>query len=163
MGAGKSAVGRVLAERMNRVFFDIDEAVEARSGMSISEIFASLGEAAFRLAEADEIDMATDRKGMVVATGGGAFASAENRRRIHGSGGVSVFLDPSWGVIRRRLDGESSQRPKWEDAAQARKLYKERLADYRRATIHIELDAAETPEAVADRIVSAIAEIACDF
>ena len=48
MGAGKTAAGRVLAGRLQRVFIDLDEAIEDRAGMSIAEIFATLGEGAFR-------------------------------------------------------------------------------------------------------------------
>lgn len=161
MGAGKSVVGRVLADRLNRVFFDLDEAIAARAEMSIAQIFATRGETAFRQAEADEVEMTTDRKGLVVATGGGAFASRENRRLIHGSGGVSIFLDPPWQIIRRRLDGATSSRPKWVDEEQARNLYESRLPTYRMASIHIGLGGDEGPDEVTDRIAEALEEITC--
>jgi len=161
MGAGKSAVGQVLAVRLNRVFFDMDMAIEARAGMPISEIFATLGEAAFRMAEDDEVEMTTDRKGLVVATGGGAFTSRRNRQLIHGSGGVSVFLDPPWETIRSRLAGATSSRPKWVDDAQARELYDSRMPTYRMASVHIDLDGGEDPDETADRIVDALEEISC--
>jgi shikimate kinase len=161
MGAGKSSVGRALADRLDRVFFDLDEAIEARLGMPIPEIFATLGEDAFRRAEAEEVEMTTDRAGLVVATGGGAFASAGNRRLIHGSGGVSVFLDPPWEVIRRRIDAESSSRPKWTDHDQARRLMTSRRPDYLRASIHLQLDGDEGPVQVAERIAGVLSELAC--
>ncbi len=161
MGAGKTAVGRVLAARLERVFLDLDEAIEARIGMSIPEIFATRGEDAFRLAEADEVEMTTDRKGLVVATGGGVFESEENRRLIHGSPAVSIFLDPPWETIRCRMQGESSTRPKWVDEGRARRLYESRLATYRMASIHLDLDGRETPDEIAALIVDELSELAC--
>ncbi|MEE4272724.1 MAG: shikimate kinase [Thermoanaerobaculales bacterium] len=161
MGAGKTAVGQVLAGRLDRVFFDMDKAIEARAGMPISEIFATRGEAAFRMAEDDEVEMTTDRKGLVVATGGGAFTSRRNRQLIHGSGGVSVFLDPPWETIRRRLAGATSSRPKWVDDVQARGLYDARMPTYLMATVHIDLAGDEDPNETADRIVDALEEITC--
>lgn len=161
MGAGKTAVGRVVAHRLDRVFFDLDEAIENRMGMSIPEIFSTRGEDAFRLAEADEVEMTTDRKGLVVATGGGAFENLENRRHIHGSGGVSIFLDPPWETIRCRMLGESSTRPKWVDESQARRLYESRLPMYRLASIRLDLDGGETPDEIAALIVDELSELAC--
>lgn len=161
MGAGKTAVGCVLADRLERVFFDLDEAIENRMGMSIPEIFSTRGEDAFRLAEADELEMTTDRRGLVVATGGGVFESVANRRYIHGSGGVSIFLDPPWETIRCRMDGGSSSRPKWVDEEQARRLYESRLRTYRMASVHLELDGGETPDEIAAMIVAELSELAC--
>jgi len=161
MGAGKTAVGRVLADRLERIFFDLDEAIEGRMGMSIPEIFATQGEDAFRQAESDEVEMTTDRKGLVVATGGGAFESAENRRFIHGSGGVSIFLEPPWKAIRSRVEDAASTRPKWVDEKQARNLYENRLPTYRLASLHLDLDGGETPNEVAALIVDELSELTC--
>ena len=105
MGAGKSAVGRAVARLTSRVFLDLDEAIEQRTGMSIPEIFSTRGEAGFRRVEHAELKAATERANLVVATGGGAFSSAVNRRLIEDSGGISVYLDPPWSVIERRLEG----------------------------------------------------------
>ena len=134
---------------------------QLRLGMSIRDVFEARGEAAFRRAEADEVEMTTDRRGLVVATGGGAFASERNRKLIHGSGGVSVFLDPPWEIIVRRLEGEATGRPKWIDQRHARSLYDSRLPDYLRASIRLEIDGGEDPQRVTERIVEALSEIAC--
>jgi len=161
MGAGKSAVGRAVARMTRRVFVDLDEAVETRMGMSIPEIFSARGETEFRRIESAELTATTARSNLVVATGGGAFSSPDNRRVIEDSGGVSVFLDPPWSVIERRLEGETEHRPNWVDGDQARVLYAARADDYRMSAIHLRIDDGETPEMIAERIEAALTETAC--
>jgi shikimate kinase len=161
MGAGKSAVGRAVARLTNRVFLDLDEAIEQRTGKSIPEIFSTRGEAGFRRLEHAELKAASERANLVVATGGGAFSSAVNRRLIEDSGGISVYLDPPWSVIDRRLEGETGHRPNWVDGDQARALYEARADDYRMSAIHLRIDGGETPEAIAGRIEAALTETAC--
>jgi len=161
MGAGKTAVGGALARRLGRDFVDLDERLEACFGMTIREIFVKRGEAAFRHAERAELAATTRSGGLVVATGGGAFSSAENRRLIDASGGLSVFLDVPWEVMLRRLDGKTADRPKWIDASDARRLYEDRLSSYRTASIHLELTGDESADAVAARIEQTTSERAC--
>ena len=140
---------------------DLDEAVETRMGMSIPEIFSARGETEFRRIESAELTATTARSNLVVATGGGAFSSPDNRRVIEDSGGVSVFLDPPWSVIERRLEGETEHRPNWVDGDQARVLYAARADDYRMSAIHLRIDDGETPEMIAERIEAALTETAC--
>lgn len=161
MGAGKSAVGRAVARMTDRVFLDLDEAIEQRMGMSIPEIFSTRGEAEFRRIESAELKATSTETNLVVATGGGAFSSADNRRLIEGCGGVSVFLDPPWSVIERRLEGEVEHRPNWVDGDRARALYEARADDYRMSSIHLRIGDDETPETIAARIEAALAETAC--
>ncbi len=82
-------------------FIDLDREIGGRLGAPIPEIFARRGEAAFRAAESDELERCAELDDVVVATGGGAFCSEANREMIHRSGGVSVFLDLPWEVLRR--------------------------------------------------------------
>jgi shikimate kinase len=158
MGAGKSAVGRALARLTSRVFLDLDEAIEERMSMSIPEVFSARGEAEFRRIEHTELRATSERQNLVVATGGGAYSSADNRRLIDDCGGLSVFLDPPWSVIERRLAGETVGRPKWIDGDQARSLYDARLDDYRTATVHIPIDGDESPDEIAGRVERALSE-----
>lgn len=160
MGAGKTVVGRCLADRLGRDFLDLDDAIEVRMGMTIAEVFSSRGEDVFRRAETHELETTTRREDLVVATGGGAFSNPENRRVIDRTG-VSVFLDPPWSVICRRLADDSSTRPKWTDERHARGLYDDRLEDYRKASVHLEFDGDETPGEIASRIAAAVVEFAC--
>jgi shikimate kinase len=91
MGAGKSSVGRRLAARLGVPFIDTDAEIEAAAGCSISDIFATQGEAAFRAGERRVIARLLDSGPAVLATGGGAFMDPETRARI-AERAVSVWL-----------------------------------------------------------------------
>lgn len=92
MGAGKTTVGRQLAKRLGRIFFDSDHEIEARTGVKIPTIFEIEGEDGFRKREAQTISELTAERGIVLATGGGVVLNPENRRRLHSSGWV-VYLN----------------------------------------------------------------------
>src|SRR6187401_625843 len=91
MGAGKSSIGRRLAQRLGIAFVDADAEIEAAAGMTIAEIFASYGEPDFRSGEARVIARLLDQGQLVLATGGGAFMNAETRAGIRAKG-ISVWL-----------------------------------------------------------------------
>jgi shikimate kinase len=91
MGAGKTTVGRAVARRLDRPFFDSDHEIEARTGARIPIIFEHEGEAGFRDREAAVISDLTAREGIVLATGGGAILRAENREFLH-TRGLVVYL-----------------------------------------------------------------------
>lgn len=161
MGVGKTATGRIVADRLGRVYVDLDEAIEERAGRSIREIFTHQGEDAFREAEAAELERTTVGDDVIVATGGGAFSSPINREMIQRSGGISVFLDPPWKAICDRLGGGHGGRPKWIDEHHARELFLHRRSDYLLADLHIELRGGESTAEVADRVVAALTEAEC--
>jgi shikimate kinase len=92
MGAGKSTVGRRLAARIGLPFIDADDEIEQAAGMSIAEIFAKLGEAAFRDGERRVIARIIAGPPCVLATGGGAFVNAETRALILAEA-TAVWLD----------------------------------------------------------------------
>ncbi|MGB5690538.1 MAG: shikimate kinase AroK [Woeseiaceae bacterium] len=91
MGAGKSAVGRQLARTLHLTFVDSDDEIESRTGVDIPFIFEKEGEGGFRKREAAVIDDLTRMDGVVLATGGGAVLSADNRSNLGGRGLV-VYL-----------------------------------------------------------------------
>lgn len=91
MGAGKSAIGRRLAQRMRLPFVDADTEIESAAGCTIDEIFSRHGEAAFRDGERRVIARLLEGPRCVLATGGGAFMDTETRERIRHLG-VSVWL-----------------------------------------------------------------------
>ena len=91
MGAGKTTVGRAIARRLGRPFFDSDHEVEARTGVRIPVIFEHEGEAGFREREAQVIRDLTAREGIVLATGGGAILRPENREYLN-TRGLVVYL-----------------------------------------------------------------------
>lgn len=102
MGVGKSSVGRRLANALSLPFRDADSEVESAAGRSISDIFAELGEAAFREGERRVISRLLDQPPHVLATGGGAFMNPETRALIK-SRAVSVWLKTDLEVLAKRV------------------------------------------------------------
>lgn len=100
MGAGKTTVGRRLAESLAMEFHDSDREIEERTGASIPLIFDIEGEEGFRRREAAVIDELTQQAGLVLSTGGGAVVTAANRTHLH-SRGVVVYLKTS---VERQLE-----------------------------------------------------------
>jgi shikimate kinase len=102
MGVGKSSVGRRLATALDLPFRDADNEVEAAAGRSIPEIFAEMGEPAFRDGERRVIARLLDEPPHVLATGGGAFVNAETRALIK-SKAVAVWLKADLELLARRV------------------------------------------------------------
>ena len=102
MGAGKTTVGRLLARRLKRDFFDADEEIERRCGVRIPVIFDIEGEAGFRTREAQAIAELCALDGVVLATGGGAVLAEENRRQMAAHGTV-VYLHARPGQLWQRV------------------------------------------------------------
>lgn len=92
MGAGKTTVGRQLAKRLGRTFYDSDHEIVARTGVPIPTIFEIEGEDGFRRREAQAIAELSGEQNIVLATGGGVILDPENRRRLHETGWV-VYLN----------------------------------------------------------------------
>ncbi|MGA2527587.1 MAG: shikimate kinase [Acidimicrobiales bacterium] len=110
MGVGKSTVGRIVADRMQRPFFDSDAEVERRCKRSIPAVFATNGEAAFRSYEREAVCcLLASRVPAVISLGGGAVIDPETRRRL-GSGNVVVWLELSADALALRL-GDGAGRP----------------------------------------------------
>ncbi|HKY69385.1 MAG TPA: shikimate kinase AroK [Gammaproteobacteria bacterium] len=91
MGAGKSTIGKELARHLKMEFVDVDYEIEKRTGADIGWIFDVEGEAGFRLREEAMIEELTQQQGLVLATGGGAILSPENRKNL-ASRGTVVYL-----------------------------------------------------------------------
>jgi len=94
MGSGKSTVGRALARRLDKAFFDSDQVIEERTGVRVSVIFEIEGEGGFRRREKRVIDDLTLRKDIVLATGGGSILDAENRGHLLSRGFVVYLRAP---------------------------------------------------------------------
>jgi len=109
MGVGKSSVGRRLASALGLPFRDADTEVETAAGRSIPEIFAELGEPAFRDGERRVIGRLLEGPAHVLATGGGAFMSDETRALIK-TNAISVWLKADLEVLARRV-GRKDNRP----------------------------------------------------
>jgi shikimate kinase len=109
MGCGKSSIGKRLATRLALPFIDADEEIERVAQKSISEIFADHGEAFFRDREAKVIARLLGNGPQVLATGGGAFITAETRHKIR-EAGISIWLRAELQVLMRRV-GKRDSRP----------------------------------------------------
>ncbi len=108
MGVGKSSVGRRLANALDLPFRDADAEVEAAAGRSIPDIFADLGEAAFREGERRVIARLLEEPPHVLATGGGAFMNPETRALIK-SRAISVWLKADLDVLARRVSRKENR------------------------------------------------------
>lgn len=108
MGVGKSSVGRRLANALDLPFRDADAEVEAAAGRSIPDIFADLGEAAFREGERRVIARLLEDPPHVLATGGGAFMNPETRALIK-SRSISVWLKADLEVLARRVSRKENR------------------------------------------------------
>ncbi|WP_348666210.1 shikimate kinase AroK [Arsenophonus symbiont of Ornithomya chloropus] len=92
MGAGKSTIGRQLAQQLNMDFFDSDQEIEKRTGADVSWVFDLEGEKGFREREEKIISELTKKQGIVLATGGGSVKSKETRNRLY-TRGVVIYLN----------------------------------------------------------------------
>lgn len=103
MGSGKTTVGKVLAARLDRPFFDSDELVEARTGRTVREIFESDGEAAYRPLEADALlDALASTEPAVIAAAGGVVMAEANRVALERDGVQVVWLRGDPGLLAER-------------------------------------------------------------
>jgi shikimate kinase len=141
MGCGKSVVGGQLARRLGWTFCDIDDDIERQRGITINEIFDTLGEEEFRRLETEAIArrvrMIQSGTPMVVSLGGGAFVRQHNYDLVENNG-VTVWLDCPLHLIRRRLEG-STNRPLARDPKRFELLYWTRRESYARADYRIEI------------------------
>ena len=122
--SGKTTVGKALAEKTGRAFYDSDEIIIEKIGMPIADFFALHGEAAFRTLESEVIAALSEKSGCIIATGGGAVLSADNVRRLKHNGTV-YFLDRSPDKL-----APSADRPLSSSCADLMRLYNERYGIY---------------------------------
>jgi shikimate kinase len=152
MGAGKSTVGRLLARRLGRCFVETDAMITAREGRSIPEIFASRGEAYFRQLESEVLEALADKRGHVVATGGGFPCEPGVMDRLLQLGTV-VWLAADFEAAyarANRVGGRPMLAGRTPEEAAA--MYRARQEAYRRA--HLALDTTHlTVDAVVGRIL----------
>ena len=92
MGAGKSTIGRELADKLHLEFFDSDQEIERRTGADIAWVFDLEGEEGFRTREESVIEDLSEKQGIVLATGGGSVISAQVRNRLSARG-IVVYLE----------------------------------------------------------------------
>lgn len=155
MGSGKSTVGRLVAERLDWEFVDLDEKIEAHDGRSIQQIFSESGEEQFREIESELLHRFSESFPCVVALGGGTYVDPKNRRLIDQSG-RAVYLKTSLETILERVKVDHT-RPLFSTIERTAKLYRERLPSYQKAQMQIVTDGLN-PDQIAERIIRAVRE-----
>ena len=141
MGAGKTSVGRALSRRLNWPFEDLDDRIEARERLSVSQLFEAYGELGFRERETAalrEVCAELAQSSRVVALGGGAFVQPGNAKLIDSLKVPSVFLDAPIDELLRRCRQENRIRPLCRDEEHFRGLYDVRLTAYQGAAYRID-------------------------
>lgn len=138
MGAGKTTVGRRLAQRLHRHFVDSDEEIEKAAGMPVEDIFTIRGEEDFRAGEVKVINRLLRDDGLVLGTGGGAFINAETRALVKQQS-LSVWLKADFELLFARVSRRSN-RPLLKTAdprATLRELMQRRYPIYGEADITV--------------------------
>ena len=140
MGAGKTSVGRLLAQWLGRRFIDTDDEAERLAGRSILDCFGSGEEAVFREYEAQAVRVALGQAGVVIALGGGAMLREDTRRRLRDSA-VLVHLHLPWDQVRARLPELIAARPllQGRTEAEVERLYRARLSLYSQAHVQVQV------------------------
>jgi len=159
MGAGKSSIGRRLAQRLGIAFVDADTEIEAAAGMTIAEIFAAYGEPEFRSGESRVIARLLDQEQQVLATGGGAYMNAETRAGIQQKA-VSVWLKADFDVLMKRVRRRATaDRPmlQGDPAERIRHLMDARYPVYAEADVTV-ISRDVSHEIIVNEIVAAVAE-----
>ncbi len=109
MGAGKSTVGQLVADELGWRFVDVDREIEARAGMPVAEIFATLGEFVFRRLETSAIAHALGERRAVIALGGGAPEVLANRLLLEQTPSTAVILlEAPLADLLARCDGQAA-------------------------------------------------------
>lgn len=160
MGTGKTAVGRLLAQKLNRKFVELDPLIEQKAGKSIPEIFQQDGEIAFRELEIAVTKEVSSGKNLVIACGGGVVLNKINIDRLRQEG-IIVYLTAPPGVILRRVLGDGTRRPLLEvadPAATIRELLQFRKPFYLMAAdIKIDTSKLDTTS-IAEQIIARLKE-----
>jgi shikimate kinase len=141
MGAGKTTVGRALSRRIGWPFIDIDERIESRTRRSVASIFAQQGEPYFRQMEREVLGELLPQRQIIVASGGGTFAEADNRAVMLADGAVA-WIDVPLATVLDRVPADG-RRPLAADRTMMEQLYARRRLAY--AEAHLRIDGSLPP------------------
>ena len=149
MGAGKTTVARALGRRLGWRVEDIDERIESRERKSVAAIFTQHGEPYFRQLERQVLVELLPERNVVVATGGGTFAEADNRALMLADG-ATAWLDIPLAQVLRRVPSDG-RRPLAADRKRMEQLFFKRQLSY--AMAHVRIDGAKPVPEVVDRLL----------
>ena len=156
MGSGKTIVGKLLAPQLGYKFVDTDEVIEKVTKQSITQLFATVKEAAFRQIESQVLSQVCAYTNLAIATGGGIVLQQKNWSYLHH--GLVVWLDVPAEVLYTRL-ADDTTRPLLNDpdlAGRLQTLLNQRQPLYAQADLRITISKEETPEQVATRVLDLI-------
>ncbi len=159
MGAGKSTLGRHLAQLLGRPFYDSDRVIEEKTGADIPWIFDMEGEAGFRRREREVIDELTALPGIVLATGGGSILHEDNRRHLRQRGLVVYLWTPvEVQVARTRHDRNRPLLRTENPQARLRELLEGRDPLYRETAHMVISTAAGNLKKVTEQVLGCLSE-----
>ena len=157
MGAGKTTVGKLLAEKFDMPFVDLDDVIEQKTNLSIPMIFERYGEKYFRRLETNALHSIAQYPGNIIATGGGVNLSSENRIIMKNTG-ITIYLKWQVTILYQRLI-ESNHRPLLKNKTESqliqhiKQMLKKREPLYEQADIIIEGNKEISPEEIVALIV----------
>ena len=155
MGCGKTTAARALAERLTCEMIDLDSFITEREGRSPAEIIHADGEPIFREIESLALsDVLQHRDIRVAALGGGTWTIPANRTLIALHNCLSVWLDVPFELCWNRITASNAVRPLAPDRESTQRLYDTRRENYRLAAVRIPVSESDTPEVLADRILT---------
>jgi shikimate kinase len=159
MASGKTTAGRLLAERLDWTFVDLDKVIEDEAGKTVTQIFGAEGEAGFRKRETEAVREVAKRRKTVVATGGGAPCREENLEAMLTAGRVFWLAVTARDAVARA--GKASGRPlldgEVDPVAAARKLLEARRPFYERAHARVDTGGSTPKEVVDELLVKSMA------
>lgn len=157
MGAGKSTIGRHLADELHLEFYDSDQEIERRTGADITWIFDLEGEEGFRKREENVINDLTDKQGIVLATGGGSIMTKAVRNRLSARG-IVVYLQTTIDkqVARTQRDKRRPLLQKDDPEQVLRELAEKRNPLYEEVADYVVDTDDQSARAVANQIISKI-------
>ena len=158
MGSGKSTIGKLLAERIQYEFIDLDDVIEKENHKTVKEIFESKGETVFRLKETEALISTLELRSHVISTGGGTPVSEINSQILE-KAGISIYLKVSTSQLAQRLFPEMLKRPLLQGLSSVEEVHeflkimeKKRKKFYKKANFII--DANHSVENIVQEIIS---------
>lgn len=157
MGAGKTAVGGAVAQKLGVPFLDSDHEIEAAANQTIAEIFARDGESFFRVKESQVIERLLEGQPGILSTGGGAYLAQGNRQMISDKG-IAIWLRADLDLLWNRVRHKNTRPLLRTDDPRATlaALYDERTPHYSKADLAVQADEAYSIDQMADVVIEAL-------